>query len=318
MKAILNITVASKRCCAPFLCRRARCAFFSPLLRRDDSSLACPERQITVELQTNEVVPGASVAIVTLNRAKAANSMGKEMLHQLKQGFDFLETELSSARDDTLKHSLRCLIITSSSPKVFSAGADLKERAIMTIEEAELFVNDLRMTFDRLAKFSIPSIAAIEGVAVGGGLELAMAADLRVASETSLMGLPETSLAIVPGAGGTQRLPRLIGMARAKELIWTAQRINGMRALEYGLVQHVTESGKALNTALDIAWKIARNGPIAIDAAKFAIEKGLQVNDVSHALDVERQAYARVLTSMDRLEGLAAFKEGRAPVYKGQ
>jgi len=271
-----------------------------------------------VELQTNEVVAGASVAIVTLNRAKAANSIGKEMLYQLKEGFDFLETELPSASHDASKSSLRCLIITSSSPKVFSAGADLKERATMTMDEAELFVNDLRMTFDRLAKFPLPSIAAIEGVAVGGGLELAMAADLRVASETSLMGLPETSLAIVPGAGGTQRLPRLIGMARAKELIWTAQRINGMKALEYGLVQHVTDSGNALNTALEIAWKIARNGPIAIEAAKFAIEKGLQFNDVTHALDVERQAYARVLTSKDRLEGLAAFKEGRAPAYKGQ
>lgn len=121
----------------------------------------------------------------------------------------------------------------------------------MTVPEAEAFVSRLRMTMDRVSRLPIPVIASMEGVAVGGGLELALAADLRVAGENSKMGLPETSLAIVPGAGGTQRLPRLIGAARAKELIFTARTLDSQTALEYGIVQHVVPAGEALNKATE-------------------------------------------------------------------
>lgn len=243
------------------------------------------------------------------------------MLEQLLNVLRELEC---SGKDDaaTTTGSPRCVVLCSSlAPKVFSAGADLKERATMSLDETSQFVTMLRTTFDRISRLPMPVIAAIDGVAVGGGLEIAMACDIRVASSTSIMGLPETSLAIVPGAGGTQRLPRLIGTARARELIYTGRRIDASTAHAYGLVQHVVESStpesQALDKALEIAWAIAKNGPVAIRAAKWAIDEGLEAESITAALEVERQAYGRVLTTADRLEGLRAFKEGRSPHYKG-
>lgn len=252
-------------------------------------------------------LPGAVVSVMTLNRPKA-NAMGSVMLSQLKGCLTELELHDSESR---------CLVLTSCSDRVFSAGADLKERATMTINQAAAFVTDLRHTMDRLSNLPIPVIAAIEGVALGGGLEIALAADLRIASETSILGLPETSLAIVPGAGGTQRLPRLIGIARAKELIFTGTRINGVAAEKFGLVQYVVTPGLAKERALEIAWKIAKNGPAAIRAAKFAIDEGITATDMAEALSIERQAYERVLSTRDRLEGLNAFNEQRTPEYRG-
>ena len=146
----------------------------------------------------------------------------------------------------------RCVILTSFSAKVFSAGADLKERAsISDLDEVEAVVMGLRNSLQRFASLSMPTIAVIEGVALGGGMELAAAADIRVASRSATFGLPETSLGIVPGAGGTQRIPRLIGEARALELILTGQRVNGETAYAYGLVQHLVEPGEADEKGLE-------------------------------------------------------------------
>lgn len=188
----------------------------------------------------------------------------------------------------------------------------------MTIEEASAFVTRLRMTFHRLSCLPIPTIAAVEGVAVGGGLELAMATDIRVVGASSTFGLPETSLAIIPGAGGTQRLPRLIGVARAKELVFTGRRINATAALEYGLVQHVVDQGQADHTAVELALEIAKNGPIAIRAAKKAVDTGMEAPTMEEALEIERECYQQIIPTQDRLEGLAAFREGRTPEYQGQ
>lgn len=243
-----------------------------------------------------------------MNRPKA-NAMGSGMLQELRACLSELEDP---------NHKSRCVVLTSFSTKVFSAGADLKERATMSQEQAADFVTLLRNTMERLAKLPIPVIAAVEGVAVGGGLEIALAADLRIASQTATFGLPETSLAIIPGAGGTQRLARLIGPAKAKELIWTGRRISAEEALEYGLVQAVVPPGEALDKAMELSWKIAQNGPVAIRASKAAIEEGLCQNNMEDALEIERLNYAKVLPTSDRLEGLAAFKEGRTPKYKGQ
>jgi enoyl-CoA hydratase/carnithine racemase len=170
----------------------------------------------------------------------------------------------------------------------------------------------------RMSELPMPVIAAVEGVAVGGGLEIALAADLRVASKTATLGLPETSLAIIPGAGGTQRLPRLVGVSKAKELIWTGQRLTGDEALEAGLVDQVVEPGLTLEAATEWAWKIAKQGPIAIRASKLAIDKGLEARTMKEALETERQNYAKVLPTEDRLEGLKAFKEQRTPSYRGK
>jgi enoyl-CoA hydratase/carnithine racemase len=268
------------------------------------------ERQILLQHVTPaDLPPGAVISVLTLNRPKA-NAMGSTMLHQLQESLVELE--------DSSRTKTRCLIITSCSRKVFSAGADLKERATMSPQQAAAFVTQLRNTMDRLARLPMPVLAAVEGVAVGGGLEIALAADIRIASETAVLGLPETSLAIVPGAGGTQRLPRLIGVSRAKELIFTGRRIDGVTAAEYGLVQHVVKAGQADTFAMELAKQIAKNGPVAIQAAKAAIDDGLAAADMTQALEIECQCYERVLPTADRLEGLAAFKEGRPAVYKGE
>jgi enoyl-CoA hydratase/carnithine racemase len=210
--------------------------------------------------------------------------------------------------------------LTSASPKVFSAGADLKERSQMTsLQQVQDFVHKLRWTFHRLSVLRIPILTAMEGVALGGGLELALATDIRIASEHSCqMGLPETSLAILPGAGGTQRLAQCIGLARAKEMIFTGQRINSRTAYEYGLIQHVVPDGTTLSFATNMAWTIATNGPIAIQAAKYAIDTGGGGGMMESALDIEGKAYETVLHTQDRVEGLRAFQEKRKPQYKGQ
>ena len=138
-----------------------------------------------------------------------------------------------------------------------------------------------------------------------------------VAGRNAKFGLPETSLAIIPGAGGTQRLPRLIGTAHAKELIYTARKIDAGTALEYGIVQHVTDEGRADEKAILIADEIAKNGPLAVRAAKASIVQGLEIGSISKAMEIERECYARIIPTQDRLEGLAAFKEKRKPKYKG-
>jgi len=140
---------------------------------------------------------------------------------------------------------------------------------------------------------------------------------LIVAGRNAKFGLPETSLAIIPGAGGTQRLPRLIGVARAKELIYTARKIDALTALEYGIVQHVTDEGRADEKAILIAEEIAQNGPLAVRAAKASIVQGLEVGPISEAMEIERESYARIIPTKDRLEGLAAFGEKRKPTYMG-
>lgn len=281
------------------------------------------------------------VTKITLNRPKA-NAMGREMIQGLQNCLNILEKEYITSssnngngsgndNNDTDESktpdganasestSCRCLVLTSCSDRVFSAGADLKERAIMTEDETADFVALLRNTMERFASLPMPVVAAIEGVAVGGGLELALAADIRIASTKAVLGLPETSLAIIPGAGGTQRLPRLIGASRAKELIWTGRKLNGNEAKEYGLVTDVVPEGSsATEHAVQLAFRIAANGPIAIRASKVAIDRGGEQMCMKKALEIERQCYAKVLPTQDRSEGLMAFKEGRKPSYKGQ
>jgi len=272
----------------------------------------------------------AMVTKITLNRPKA-NAMGREMIQELQNCLDVLEGGSdASSMDDTDEtkqdkynpHSIggcRCLVVTSFSERVFSAGADLKERATMTQDETSEFVTVLRNTMERFASLPMPFIAAIEGVAVGGGLELALAADIRIASAKATMGLPETSLAIIPGAGGTQRLPRLIGASRAKELIWTGRKIDGTEALEYGLVTEVVSEGSCpTKYAMDLAFRIASNGPVAIRSSKAAINAGSTLTCMKEALEIERRCYEEVVPTEDRLEGLQAFKEGRKPSYTGK
>jgi methylglutaconyl-CoA hydratase len=187
----------------------------------------------------------------------------------------------------------------------------------MSQAEAGAFVEGLRGAFTELENLPMPVIAVLEGAAFGGGLELALATDLRVAGAEARMGLVETSLAIIPGAGGTQRLPRLIGISRAKELIYTARRISAGEAGSLGLVNQVVAAGMALETALGLAREILLNGPVALRMAKQAIDRGIDM-DLGSGLAIEQACYAQVIPTQDRLEGLAAFREKRKPQYKGQ
>jgi methylglutaconyl-CoA hydratase len=223
---------------------RSHCGGTSPsiLLRAKNTTRRWESsgRQVVLNRLSHDDYENAFVSTITLNRPKA-NAMGSVMLQELSDTLDALEED----------PSIRCVVVTSCSQKVFSAGADLKERATMNMDEASAFVSRLRDTFQRLSQLPVPTVAAVEGVAVGGGLELALATDFRISGKGALFGLPETSLAIIPGAGGTQRLPRLIGVARAKELIFTGRRIDATTALDYGLVQHVVDQGQAESKAVE-------------------------------------------------------------------
>lgn len=258
-------------------------------------------KTVLVSTLKNEIV------IITLNRPEAANSLSLKMLEEL-------EDAILSYKYNRL---VRCVIITGTGEKAFCSGADLKERAGMDMNQVRKTVAMIRGMMNELELLPQPVIAAVNGVAFGGGTELALACDIRVASETATFGLTETSLGIIPGAGGTQRLPRLIGKGKAKELIFTARKIDAIEAKEIGLVEYVVSPESVLNKALDIANQIVRNAPIAITQAKFAIDNGIEV-DLNTGLSIEQSAYEITIPTKDRLEGLLAFREKRAPNFVGE
>lgn len=247
------------------------------------------------------------VCILTLNRPEAANALSIQMLSELNQALDSLANEAN----------VFCTVIIGSGEKAFCAGADLKERKGMSEDDVIKTVKSIGQTIDKVDSLPMPVIAALNGVAFGGGLELALACDLRVASKEVKLGLTETSLAIIPGAGGTQRLPRLIGLGQAKKLIYTAERVNAEAALKLGIVEEVVEQSELLEVATKLANKIASNGPIAVQAAKKAINEGMQTDLVS-GLEIEHHNYQLTIPTKDRKEGLLAFQEKRKPEYKGE
>jgi len=254
----------------------------------------------------NKNIENTNVASITLNRIDGKNSFSSGMLNELKNAIDAVSTD----------KSIRALILKSTVQGVFCAGADLKERATMPIDQVEEFVSKLRNTFTDFENLPFPTIAAIEGVALGGGLELALACDIRVASHKAILGLPETSLAIIPGAGGTQRLPRLVGIAKAKELIFLSKRLTALEALSIGLVTECVESDVS-KKAFEMAVSIAEKGPIAQRMAKLAIDKGIHMN-INEALIHEKKCYNGVIHTQDRIEGLLSFKEKRKPNYQNK
>ena len=211
----------------------------------------------------------------------------------------------------------RVVILTGQGEKAFCAGADLKERSGLTPPEVQRWLDDLRRLMDGIEASRPVFLAALNGSAFGGGTELALACDLRIAVESAELALTEVTLAIVPGAGGTQRLPRLIGLGFAEELILTGRRVSSSEALKLGLINRVAPAGGVLPLALELAQTIAQNGPLAVAAAKNALRQGLSL-PLSEGLTLERQAYEKTLHSRDRLEGLAAFREKRRPIYRGE
>ncbi len=245
--------------------------------------------------------------ILTMNRPKVMNCLNFDLLYALRDQIEVLQ----------YRTDIRCVIITGAGEKSFCAGADLKERASLTQEEVKKFILTIRNLLTSIQNLPIPVISAVNGIALGGGTEVALASDIRIASDTASMGLTEARLAIIPGGGGTQRLPRIIGVAKAKELIFTGRRVNAEEALNIGLVNQVTTPENLLDASMEMAAMIAQTGPIAVEMAKYAIDKGIET-DLATGLAIESNAYRVTIPTEDRIEGLTAFREKRKPLYKGR
>ncbi|XP_059056890.1 enoyl-CoA hydratase domain-containing protein 2, mitochondrial [Achroia grisella] len=250
------------------------------------------------------------IALYGLNSPENRNAIGFQLLQAMKEVNQLL-------REDT---KISVVILYSLVPGIFCAGAHLKERFQMSDEEASTFVRGLRSTFIEIEDLPMPTIAAIEGVAVGGGLELALACDIRIAAETARMGLVETGRGLIPGAGGTQRLPRVIHPNVAKELIFTSRIVNGTEAKELGIANHVvpqnSNNNAAYERALNLAREIIPNAPIAIRCAKQAINEGVQLS-IKDGYEVEQKFYEINIPTKDRQEGMISFIEKRKPQYEG-
>jgi enoyl-CoA hydratase/carnithine racemase len=244
------------------------------------------------------------ITIMTLNRPERMNALGSAIVSQLHTAIE----ELVQAG------IARALIITGAGERAFCSGVDLKERAGMSDAERWLNNRALNACANLMSGAPIPTIAAINGLALGGGCELSLACDLRVAASTAFFGLPEVGLGIIPGAGGTQRLPRLIGPMRAKEMIFTGRRISAETALAWGLVSQVTPPEQLLPVALELAQQIARQSPFAVAHAKAAIDSGLDTT-LDQGLYHEAAAIRTTLASADYQIGLAAFAAKDSPIF---
>jgi methylglutaconyl-CoA hydratase len=241
-------------------------------------------------------------------------TMDKPPVNALGRGLvEALGRALGELREDD---SARCLVLRSAG-KHFCAGADLKERQGMTLDEVRAFVPMLAGVCNAVASLPFPTIAVVRGTAAGGGCELALACDLRVLADDAQIGLRETALAILPGAGGTQRLPRIAGSARAKRWIFTAKMHSAAEALADGVADVVTPAAEVEDEAMRLAASIAANGPVAVRLAKKAIEAGLDLS-MDEGLALEWQCYQGVLGTRDRDEALAAFAAKRAPRFTGK
>ena len=261
-----------------------------------------------MEQSTVKLEQTGQVAIITLNRPDELNAFDYPTLVCLG--------EIVEEIRQNPKH-IRAVIVTGTG-RAFSAGADLKERRTLKEQQVRRNVRAIRDVFTAVEQLPQPTIAAINGYAFGGGFELALACDFRYAVRDAKMGLTEVSLGIIPGAGGTQRLPRLIGPAKAKELILTARKITALEALHSGLLNGVADDTDLLQQMTwSLAEEITANAPLAVYQAKRAIDRGSRV-DLYTGLELEAQAYELIIPTKDRAEALAAFAEKRKPVFRGE
>ena len=248
----------------------------------------------------------AALAQITINRPKKLNALNKATIHELHKAFDALESDVN----------IKAIILTGSGEKAFVAGADISEFAHFTADEgATLAREGQEILFNFIENLATPVIAAINGFALGGGLELAMACHFRIASDNAKMGLPEVSLGVIPGYGGTQRLPQLVGKGKAMEMIMTAGMISAEDAKNCGLVNHVTTQEELMLLVEKIASKILRNSPVAISAAILAVNANFE--DGVNGFDTEINAFGDCFGTEDFREGTTAFLEKRKPNFSG-
>ena len=240
------------------------------------------------------------IAVLTIDRPKALNALNSETLDELTEVLTEIE-----GRDD-----IKVVILTGSGEKSFVAGADIAEMINFTAPEARAFGMRASVPFFKLQNMRQVTIAAVNGFALGGGCEISMACDIRIASDNAVFGQPECGLGIIPGFGGTQRLARLVGMGRAKEIIFTCQNIDAEEAYRIGLVNKVVSQAELMDTAKKMASKILRNGSYAVSIAKAAINNGYDM-DIKNAVEMEANLFGVVNDTHDKKEGMSAFLEKR-------
>jgi len=247
------------------------------------------------------------IELWTIDREALRNAISMALLRELC-------AHLARVAHDS---TLRCVVLTGAGERAFCAGADLKERALMSASDVGEFHALLRRALDAIEAAPQVFVAALNGAALGGGLELSLACDLRVAADSAELGLPEVSLGIIPGGGGTQRLSRLVGLSRAKDLVLTARRVKAAEALAMGLVSQVVPRPRLVPEALSLAERVAKNAPVALRQAKRALALGFEL-PLAEALDLEHRLYEPCLVSADRREALRAFAEKRSPNFTGE
>ena len=239
------------------------------------------------------------IGIITINRPKALNALNSAVLDELDKTLDAVDQE-----------AIRCLILTGAGEKSFVAGADIGEMSPLTKAEGEAFGKKGNDVFRKLETFPIPVIAAVNGFALGGGCEISMSCDIRICSENAVFGQPEVGLGITPGFGGTQRLARIVGTGKAKEMIYGARNIKAEEAYRIGLVNNVYPAEELMPAAKKLASTIARNAPIAVRNCKRAINEGIQV-DMDQAIVIEEKLFGSCFETCDQKEGMNAFLEKR-------
>ncbi|HFR3775092.1 TPA: enoyl-CoA hydratase/isomerase family protein [Streptococcus suis] len=253
----------------------------------------------TVLLETKD-----QIGFITINRPEALNALSSQVLTDLNEVLDTVE----KSKD------IRVVILTGSGEKAFVAGADIKEMDKMSPVEAFEYMTFANDTFSRLEQLRQPTIAAINGYALGGGMELALSTDIRLGHEKILVGFPEVTLGIIPGFAGTQRMSRLIGISKAKELILTARNVKGPEALALGIINHMVEPENLLEEAEKLAQSIIKNAPLAVEKAKHVISVGIEL-PLQNAIRLETEAEALLFSTEDKKEGMGAFVEKRKAVF---
>ena len=258
-------------------------------------------------LQVTRHGDGGHVVEVALDRPEAMNAVSTDLARELTT------TAAALAADD----SVRVVVVTSTSPKAFCVGADLKERNSFT--DAQMMDHRLvsKLGYRGILDLPVPAVAAVEGYALGGGMEIALSCDLIVAGEDATLGLPEVGVGVIPGGGGTQLLTRRVGWSRAASMIFTARRLGAAEAHDLGVVDDLVPAGSARDRALEVAAQIARNSPVAVRNAKRAMRLGMGT-DLAAGLEIEDGCWRATAFSRDRAEGVAAFVEKRAPDWPGR
>ena len=268
------------------------------------SKKACLENETAVEYLGGQ---NRGIAVLSINRPSARNALSCSLVEDLQAALD----------EVCLDDGVRCLVLASQVHRVFCAGADLKERAVMSNEDVMEFLKRLNHLITTLEEAPIPVIAAVEGAALGGGLEIILGCDMRVGTTSSTYGLPETRLGVIPGAGGTVRLGRLVGWGRARQMILTGYRVGGLQAEHWGLLNSCVADGMAYDRALEMARQVAEGAPLAVRMAKIAMRTAEDL-DKEAALRMETSCYENILPSWDRREGVRALGERRHPAFRGK